>query len=144
MTSNVRIHPDVNDYRVDEAGYAIATKDTLVSAATSIASLGHCLDGLAPSEVAELLKDDDTVVESLRSRYADRLRRLMGILSGVADQLEGEQVDERNSGRVGWDAKHSVFELPPPLSRQAHDHVHPTPHAHHRKPDTHRARRRFR
>lgn len=111
MSNTVRIHPDVNDYRVDDAGYAIATKDTLVSTAASIGSLGHCLDGLAPCEVAGLLQEEDTV-QSLRLRYAQRLRQLISILSGVADQLEGELVDERASGRVGWDAKQSVFERP--------------------------------
>ena len=118
--TTVFLHPDCNDYRVDDAGYLGSTAHELNCLAQTIGNIGASLCGQTEPEngfLAELF--GDVSLEAQRQEYAARLQLQVDLLRALVARLRGPQVDERNSSRVGWDANHSVWAISSAPSQDA-------------------------
>jgi hypothetical protein len=93
---------DWANHSVDEAGYVISTYDRLRSEADTL--LLHASETPSAKDVF----GDMPTVSGERQQAAAMLRAMAARLQTLASELDGPQVDERNSPRVGWDAAHSL------------------------------------
>lgn len=110
-TQTTCIHADANDYRVDDAGYIISTGDQLTGIGQAIADIGASLSGLETEYewMSGMLAVRNDPAPTIRAEYAAKLRKQIHWLEEIAASLDGPPIDERNSPRVAWDAKHSVL-----------------------------------
>jgi len=101
MTNTKNI--DWANHNVDEAGYVISTYDRLRAEADTL--LLHASETPDAKDVFS----GPLGVPGERQQAVAMLRAMAARLQALASELDGPQVDERNSPRVGWDAAHSVL-----------------------------------
>lgn len=99
---------DLNSYIVDGAGYCGSTQHTCDHLAKRLSEIAASLDPNSPPS-EEWLAALIGGVDQQRDSLALRLDRLADDLKVLAAIFRSPQVDERNSPRIGWDAKHSLL-----------------------------------
>jgi hypothetical protein len=103
---------DINSYIVDAAGYVISSHTRAKCLADVLCNVADDLDVNAENALPEGFEEVFGSVandpETRRAMLATRPERAAEAAIALAAELRAPKIDERESNKVGWDAKHSV------------------------------------